>query len=277
MKNSCTAVILAATVAGNALLGRCDRVVRVVFEAATTRSLKIPRRVLDMLDIVKSGFNGNGAKPTLAEHAAEIRKLGKQTVENVIEIGRRLAECKRIVGYGYWLSWLESEFAWSVDTAENFIQLAALSDEIPKLSEFKIPLSGLYLLAKPSTPLEARAEIVERATVGALVTIADVKSAITKVEPKPEDEGSITLPEDMAEAEEALYEEALNETPLVERPPEDVGAADYRYRPLSIIEKVENAVRRAAGNAMLFLDPKDRRRLFKTLRRALSEIERGSK
>ena len=213
----------------------------------------------------------------LSEHAAEIRKLGKQTVENVIEIGRRLAECKRIVGYGYWLSWLESEFAWSVDTAENFIQLAALSDEIPKLSEFKIPLSGLYLLAKPSTPLEARAEIVERATVGALVTIADVKSAITKVEPKPEDEGSITLPEDMAEAEEALYEEALNETPLVERPPEDVGAADYRYRPLSIIEKVENAVRRAAGNAMLFLDPKDRRRLFKTLRRALSEIERGSK
>src|SRR6516225_5407498 len=175
-----------------------------VFEATTTRSLKIPRRVLDMLDIVKSGFNGNGAKPTLAEHAAEIRKLGKQTVENVIEIGRRLAECKRIVGYGYWLSWLESEFAWSVDTAEKFIQLAALSDEIPKLSEFKIPLSGLYLLAKPSTPLEARAEIVERATVGALVTIADVKSAITKVEPKPEDEGSITLPEDMAEAEEAL-------------------------------------------------------------------------
>jgi len=69
----------------------------------------------------------------LSEHAAEIRKLGKQTVENVIEIGRRLAECKRIVGYGYWLSWLESEFAWSVDTAENFIQLAALSDVIPKL------------------------------------------------------------------------------------------------------------------------------------------------
>ena len=31
-----------------------------------------------MLDIVKSGFNGNGAKPTLAEHAAEIRKLGQK-------------------------------------------------------------------------------------------------------------------------------------------------------------------------------------------------------
>src|SRR6516164_4172032 len=31
-----------------------------------------------MLDIVKSGFNGNGAKPTLAEHAAEIRKLDQK-------------------------------------------------------------------------------------------------------------------------------------------------------------------------------------------------------
>ena len=32
--------------------------------------------------------------PVLAEHAAEIRRLGKQTVENVIEIGRHLAEAK---------------------------------------------------------------------------------------------------------------------------------------------------------------------------------------
>jgi hypothetical protein len=25
----------------------------------------------------------------------------------VIEIGRRLTECKEIVGHGYWLSWLD--------------------------------------------------------------------------------------------------------------------------------------------------------------------------
>jgi hypothetical protein len=41
--------------------------------------------------------------PTLAEHAAEIRGLGKRVVGDVIEIGRRLTECKRICGHGNWL------------------------------------------------------------------------------------------------------------------------------------------------------------------------------
>jgi len=34
--------------------------------------------------------------PILAEHAAEIRRLGKRALADVIEIGGRLTECKRI-------------------------------------------------------------------------------------------------------------------------------------------------------------------------------------
>ena len=41
----------------------------------------------------------------LAENAEEIRKLGKRAVGDVIEIGRRLSEMKKICGHGNWLPW----------------------------------------------------------------------------------------------------------------------------------------------------------------------------
>jgi Protein of unknown function (DUF3102) len=114
----------------------------------------------------------------LAGHAAEIRRLGKRVIADVIEIGRLLAECKRICGHGDWLTWLDHEFGWSVDTAERFIQVSALANEIPQVAEFAIPISGLYLLAAPSTPPEARDAIIERAEAGESVPVAEVKQAI---------------------------------------------------------------------------------------------------
>jgi len=187
-------------------------------------------------------------KPTLAEHTAEIRKLGRQTVENVIEIGRRLTECKPIVGHGGWLSWLDREFRWSADTAERFIQVSALSDQIPQIAEFHIPLSAMYLLAAPSTPPEARAEIIERAEGGEQISVQSVRDLL-----RP--------PEDMDDIDEAEVASPRK------RHPKYTGA-------LRVIERAENRVRRAVSDAMPFLDPKDRRQLFKTLHSALSEIEK---
>ena len=43
----------------------------------------------------------------LAEHAAVIRALGKRVVGDIIEIGRRLTEAKRLAGHGGWLPWLD--------------------------------------------------------------------------------------------------------------------------------------------------------------------------
>src|SRR5262249_61511219 len=57
--------------------------------------------------------------PVLAEHAAAIRKLGRQTVENVVEIGRLLTECKRICGNGKGLPALEREFGGVERTAHR--------------------------------------------------------------------------------------------------------------------------------------------------------------
>jgi len=99
-------------------------------------------------------------------------------VGDVIEIGRRLSECKRICGHGNWLPWLKREFGWSEDTAERFIQVSALSNQIPQVAEFRLPISALYRFAAPSTPETARTEIIERAQSGEMISFSEVKCII---------------------------------------------------------------------------------------------------
>jgi hypothetical protein len=104
---------------------------------------------------------------TLARHAAEIRRLGKQVVSDVIEIGRLLVESKKLAGHGNWLPWLEKEFGWTDKTAENIMNVARFSaDKIETVSNLNLPMRGLYLLATPSTPETAKLEVISRAEAG---------------------------------------------------------------------------------------------------------------
>jgi hypothetical protein len=123
----------------------------------------------------QQGRRGNA---TLAEHAAAIRQLGKRVILDVIQIGRRLTECKRLCGHGHWQPWLKSEFGWTERTAERFMSVHALGLKSDNLSNLELPISGLYLLAAPSTPIEARGEIIERAQAGEPVSVAEVKRVV---------------------------------------------------------------------------------------------------
>jgi hypothetical protein len=107
-----------------------------------------------------------GKDQELAEHAALIRRFSKRVIGDVIEIGRRLAEVKKIVGHGNFLPWIEREFGWSEDTAERLIAVHAMQRQIPQVRDLVLPISALYLLAASSTPAEARTEIVQRAEAG---------------------------------------------------------------------------------------------------------------
>src|SRR5262245_15010850 len=142
--------------------------------------------------------------PALAEHAAEIRRLGKRAVEDVIEIGRLLTECKRICGHGNWLPWLDREFGWTEMTATRFINVYEMSKS-NKLLDLELPISGLYLLAAPSTPKEARDQIIERAQAGETVPVAEVKRTIkrTKGHKQP-----ASKPRERKSAEEKIAYEA---------------------------------------------------------------------
>jgi hypothetical protein len=116
----------------------------------------------------------------LAENANAIRSLGKQTVENIIEIGFRLAYCRdNHLQHGEWLPWLEREFNWSRRTAGNFIHVyEAAERRSANFANLGIPVSGLYMLASPSTPEKARDEIIKRAETGEKLSLAGVKRVI---------------------------------------------------------------------------------------------------
>ncbi len=121
----------------------------------------------------------------LAEHAEVIRALGKRAVQVIIEFGRRLIDAEgRCKAQGNWLAWLKREFGWSRQTADRFIEVAKASLKVPNLDTPNVPISGLYLLAAPSTPAEVIEVVMERSEKGETLTLAEVKTMIAEVEAK---------------------------------------------------------------------------------------------
>jgi hypothetical protein len=126
----------------------------------------------------KNHILGEPATETiLAQHADAIRALGKRVIGDIIEIGQRLTDAKQIAGHGNWLPWLEREFGWTEMTATRFINVYEMSKS-NNLLDLDVPVSGLYMLAAPGTPDEARTEMIERAETGEKVSVADVKRSI---------------------------------------------------------------------------------------------------
>ncbi|MFY9836678.1 MAG: DUF3102 domain-containing protein, partial [Xanthobacteraceae bacterium] len=73
------------------------------------------RRVVPILDEDAVVPAGHTVDPVLAEHAAEIHRVGKRfkerAIEDVIEIGRHLAEAEEHVGHGNrgaYLAWIKT-------------------------------------------------------------------------------------------------------------------------------------------------------------------------
>jgi len=112
-----------------------------------------------------------GIDPVVTKHAEAIRCLGKRIVADVIEIGRRLTECKKVLGHGNWGVWLDREFEWSDRQALNFMRVYELAEsKSENFSDLHLPVSVLYLLAEPSTSPEVRKEIIEQAKRGEKLT-----------------------------------------------------------------------------------------------------------
>jgi len=148
---------------------------------------------------------------TLAQNAEVIRALGKRVIADVIEIGRRLSESKALCGHGNWLPWLEREFGWGDDTALNFMRCHQLA-ESRNFRDLSLPISGLYLLAAPSTPEQARQQVIERAESGERLSVGDVKKLIAEAR----DNQAMETAELLAAREAKIRAEYL---PTSRRPP----------------------------------------------------------
>jgi len=81
---------------------------------------------------------------SLDEHAREIRRLGRRSFEDVVEIGRRLHEAKTILGRGLWEPWLDAELKLSRATADRYIQIHANRANLLRLTKLDLPVSSLY-------------------------------------------------------------------------------------------------------------------------------------
>ncbi len=134
--------------------------------------------------------NNSNKQPTssatetiLAQHADAIRARGKRVIGDIIEIGRRLTEAKKIAGHGKWSPWLDREFGWTDDTALNFMRCHEMAKN-RNFRDLSLPISGLYLLAAPSTPDKARAAVIERAQNGERLSVKDVRSQIDEAREK---------------------------------------------------------------------------------------------
>jgi hypothetical protein len=121
------------------------------------------------------------------ERTGEIKGLMRRTVEDILAIGQKLVEVKAHLAHGQFGTWLQSEFRWSQDTAENFMRVAKRFGEIPNVAEFAP--SVLYVLAAPSTPEAAIEEAIHISRGSEQITVKNVRAIVRRhqagVAPEP--------------------------------------------------------------------------------------------
>jgi hypothetical protein len=110
----------------------------------------------------------------LAQAEGQIRGYGRLLVSGIVGIGKKLVEVQEHLKYrkdveGY-EAFVRKRLGFSEDTALRFVRSYELlkSRNLRDLESLQIDASALYLLARPTTPEEVRAEALEKATTGGI-------------------------------------------------------------------------------------------------------------
>lgn len=121
------------------------------------------------------------------QRTSEIKNLMRLTAENIINIGHKLIEVKEKLGHGSFQNWLRSEFEWSEQTARQFMQVYRWSQTIENKNFVfsQLATSALYLLAAPSTPTEAREEVLGLVDGDEKVSYTRVKNIVDRYKQQP--------------------------------------------------------------------------------------------
>ena len=116
-------------------------------------------------------------RTTVQQKTLEIKGLIRQTAQDIVEVGQKLAAVKRQLKHGEFRSWLKSEFNWSVSSATKFMQVSEQFKNVD-FAHFNFATSALYVLAAPSTPETARQYALEIASKGENITYSLAKLII---------------------------------------------------------------------------------------------------
>lgn len=114
------------------------------------------------------------------QRTAEIKSLIRLTAENIIAIGQKLVEVKNQLEHGNFQTWLRSEFEWSEQTARQFMQVYRWSQTIENKNFVfsNLATSALYLLAAPSTSLQAKQKILYLVEAGEKITYSRAREIV---------------------------------------------------------------------------------------------------
>lgn len=110
--------------------------------------------VREMMAPETAGAEAVDRPRTVEQIAVEINFYKAQTVQNIIEIGRRLIEAKERLPHGAWADWLKDAVEFSQQTATNFMNIARQygnSQPVGNLSYTKL----IALLQVPEEDREA--------------------------------------------------------------------------------------------------------------------------
>ena len=119
------------------------------------------------------------AAPLLDEHVRVIRALGRRMMTDALEIGRRLAECRRYVRND-WEGWLKREL--DLEIGVRSISSASMSFRGSDLKTFHLDLPGSAAStssARPSTSEAIRDDILGRAAAGETISFAEIKREVS--------------------------------------------------------------------------------------------------
>lgn len=134
---------------------------------------------------------GSSTRKATASHVSALpddrleaiaREIETLQADAILHVAERLAEAREIFRYrrdeGGFGGWVESRLHYSRATAYNVLGIYERfgGECVQYLDTF--PASILYLLAAPSTPDEARDEIIQRAHKGDTVPVAEAKRII---------------------------------------------------------------------------------------------------
>jgi hypothetical protein len=107
-------------------------------------------------------------RTAIQDETKVIRNLVVATARNVVQIGLHLKFVRKYLGRDYFQAWLRAEFRWSQSVASNYMRTADVFCDIDSL-DFLQP-SALYVLARRKVTDAARAEALERARHGEMIT-----------------------------------------------------------------------------------------------------------
>jgi DUF3102 family protein len=122
---------------------------------------------------------GSNTKRDLTDIAGDIHALERR---NVFDIGKLLIEAHAACEHGKWYKWLDHEFAWSEDTAHNYMQAARLAVKSRTVRDLKVPMRTIYDLAEdtedPDLPavIEALAKAASKSKK--LLSVADAEEIV---------------------------------------------------------------------------------------------------